>query len=267
MIKTEKIISRNNRRLVHARRVRDGKIPTQIFIEGRRLVEEALRSQIEIDECFIVEGFRAKELIATISARVVPMIEVSTRSFASIADTDQSQGIIVIAKRQQSRLEDIEFRLNSSSLPLVIFLKEINNPSNLGAILRTAEAAGVAGIIVSTNSADAFSPKALRSAMGSSFHLTVCENISFDGVLAWAIERNLVTTAADIAADETYTSLDWKKPRLLVFGSEAHGLTENELERVEQPVRIPMDNSVESLNIAVSSGIILFEAKRQNSSR
>lgn len=265
MIKTEKIISRDNRRLVLARRVRDGKVPTKIFVEGRRLIKEALRSKTEIDACFVVEGFREKEFVAEIGALIGTIVEVPTKLFASIADTDQSQGIIVLVKRPESGLEDIKFRLNSASLPLVILLNEINNPSNLGALLRTAEAAGVAGVIVSTNSADAFSPKALRSAMGASFRLPVCENVSFDDVLAWATALNLVTTGADISARESYINLDWKKPRLLVFGSEAHGLTENDLERIEQPIRIPMENGVESLNIAVSAGIILFEAKRQNS--
>ena len=192
------------------------------------------------------------------------IVELPDKIFRSIADTEQPQGIVLIAKRPKTSIENIESRITSALLPIVIFLKEINNPSNLGAILRTAEAAGVAGVIVSKNSADVFSPKALRGAMGASFRLPVWDNAGFDEVLRWA-KRKLVTTAADVSVSAGYTQIDWKTPRLLIFGSEAHGLNPSELEQINEMITIPMENAVESLNLAVSAGIILFEAKRQNS--
>ena len=146
---------------------------------------------------------------------------------------------------------------------MFLFLKEINNPSNLGAIVRTAEAAGAIGVIVSKGSADVFSPKALRSAMGSSFRLPVWENAEFSEVLGWAKVHDLVTVAADILGTSSYTDIDWRIPSLLIFGSEAHGLGELELAAIDKTVLIPMENGVESLNLAVSAGIILFEARRQ----
>jgi len=145
----------------------------------------------------------------------------------------------------------------------VLFLSEINNPSNLGAILRTAEAVGVNGVIISENSADAFSAKSARSAMGANFRLTVRENANLKDVLLWAKKKNLVTTAADINTKNAYTQIDWKIPRLLIFGSEAHGLSVEDLKMIEEAIYVPMENGVESLNLAVSCGIILFEAKRQ----
>src|SRR5258708_36336930 len=99
--------------------------------------------------------------------------------------------------------------------------------------------------------------------MGASFRLRVWENADFNEVLAWVKEGNLTTTAADIAAKNSYSEIDWKKPRLLIFGSEARGLGDEKLKGIAEKIYIPMENSVESLNLAVSAGIILFEAKLQ----
>jgi len=257
-MKIEQIISRDNQRLVNARKVRDGKVPDKIFIEGRRLVEEALRSEIVSEECFFSEDFTDDGLRRAFRGRV---FEVPANIFTSIADTDHTQGIVVIAQRPATSSLNLE---QKTAMPLVVFLNEINNPSNLGAVIRTAEAAGVGGVMVSKNSADVFSPKALRAAMGSSFRLPYGDNVTFDEAINWAQNEGLTTTAADKRGKESYTSVDWKKPRLLIFGSEAHGLSDEQLTLVDETISIPMTHTVESLNLAVSAGVILFEAKRQN---
>jgi RNA methyltransferase, TrmH family len=265
MKKIETITARDNRRLVHARKVRDGKAAGQIFIEGRRLVFEALRSDIEINECFVTEGFGDHELLKAVADSVEVVTAVSERIFDSITDTKQSQGIVLLAKRPEASLKSIEEGLRSSSLPIVVFLKEVNNPSNLGAVLRTAEAVGIAGVIVSNNSADIYSPKSIRAAMGAGFRMTVVEETDLTKAVSWAKEQGLTVTATDTSALDSYTETNWKKPRLLIFGSEAHGLDDDELSAVDERIKIPMATSVESLNLAVSAGIILFEARRQNS--
>ena len=99
--------------------------------------------------------------------------------------------------------------------------------------------------------------------MGSAFRLPIVEKQTFDEAIEWARSQGLVTTAADISGSQSYTDIDWTTPRLIVFGSEAHGLEERELAIIDEKIIIPMENEVESLNLAVSSGIILFVAKRQ----
>jgi len=262
MNEIEKISSRDNQRLVNARKVRDGRGDGQIFIEGKRLVTEALRSGIEIEECHFKSEFDDEDLLYAVADRAKNTFELSTKLFDSIADTKSPQGIILIAKRPVSDAGAIESKLGTG-LPIVLFLKEINNPSNLGAILRTGQAAGVAGVIVSTGSADVYSAKAIRAAMGASFRLPVWEGVTFDAALDWARERGLATVAADISGGTSYADADWRKPSLLIFGSEAHGLSVEELASVDQKILIPMADGVESLNLAVSAGIILFEARRQ----
>lgn len=268
MGKTEKITSRDNKRVKLARRVRDGKSPDLIFVEGVRLAEEALRSRLPVLECFVTRKFEKTErgsvLRAAVAADGVSICELPTDIFNSIADTEQPQGIILICERPGTSRSDLEarFRLDPAEPPVVLLLHQTNNPSNLGAIFRTAEAAGVAAIIVSVNSSDVFSPKALRGAMGSSLRLPVWTGAGYQEALNWASNRRMVTTAADICGGIKYTDINWSVPRLLVFGSEASGLDQPHLERVDEKIFIPMANDVESLNLAVSCGVILFEARR-----
>ena len=269
MKELSKISSRDNAKLAMARKVRDGKIGDQIFIEGLRLAEETLRSGLGVIECFVTPAFgeseRGRELIEELKARNVLISEVAGNLFRNVADTSNSQGIILIGERPDNGMASIEEQINSGSSALVIFLNEINDPSNLGAVFRTAEAAGAAGIIISRNSVNVFSPKALRSAMGASLRVPVWENADLAKVMPWSRGHGLRTTAADTRAEIEYTQVDWNQPRLVIFGSEAHGLSREVLEMVDEVMLIPMQNGVESLNLAVSAGIILFEAVRQRS--
>ena len=264
-----KISSRDNAKLVTARKVRDCKVDDLIFIEGLRLAEETTRSGLGVIGCFITPAFgeneRGRELIEELKARNVPVSEVTENLFRTISDTSNSQGIILICESPDNGYASIEEKITVGSSALVIFLNEINDPSNLGAVFRTAEAAGAAGIIISKNSANVFSPKALRSAMGASLRLPVWENADLAEVIAWSRGHGLRTTAADTSAEIEYTKVDWNQRRLVLFGSEAHGLSREVLEMVDEVMLIPMQNGVESLNLGVSAGIILFEAVRQRS--
>ena len=263
-----KITSRENPKLKLARKVRDGREKNLIFVEGRRLAEEVLRSKIKISEVFVSESFhetgRSEDLIKAFRSQNHSINEVAEKLFPSVADTKTSQGIILICEKPATAKADFEARLalEKFKLPIVVLLHEINNPSNLGAILRTVEAVDAAGVVATKSSADVFSPKALRASMGAALRLNLWTNADFEGALSWAHTKNLISTAADVNARQSYTEIDWKKPRLLVFGSEAHGLSEEEFKKIDESLVIPMENEVESLNLAVSCGIILFEARR-----
>ncbi len=264
-----KITSRDNTKLKQARRVRAGEVNNLIFVEGLRLAEEALRSDLIIEEVFINENFtkneRSRYFLENISTKGISTVEVSENIFGSIVDTKNSQGIILIAQKPETGKSKIEASLvlQEQKLQLVVLLHRINNPSNLGAILRTTEAVGAAGVITTKDSTDVFSPKSLRGAMGAGFRLPIWTGADFVEVLNWSRRMNLISVAADVRAEKSYLEIDWKLPHLLIFGSEAHGLNESELTEIEEDLKIPMENEVESLNLAVSTGVILFEAKRQ----
>ena len=262
----QKITSRDNQKLKFARKARDGKEKDAIFVEGVRLTEELLRSDLKIFEGFVSESFSKNNLetLIAISKKSDNLSEIPDKIFTTLSDTKTSQGIILIAEKPACGKDKIEKKLdrNFENFPFLLLLHRINNPSNLGAILRTCEAVGIEGVILTENSADVFSPKSLRSAMGAAFRLNFWTDAGFDEVLAWARAKNLTTVCADINAKKSFWEVDWIKPTLLIFGSEAHGLTQEECDKIDESVYIPMDNDVESLNLAVSGGIILFEAKR-----
>lgn len=256
---SESITSRDNPKIKAAIRVREMREPGLIFIEGMRLAEEAIKSGLNIRETFFTEKFSQSERGAELLKLTKDPIEVSEKLFTSIADTKQSQGIILIAEGPKNGREQIEL----SNKHLLLLLHEINNPANLGAILRTAEAAGVVGVILTKTSADAFSPKALRGSMGASLRLPIWVDVEFQEAIEWAKANGIKTTASDISGNKNYTDTDWDRPKLLIFGSEAHGLSAEELALIDEAIMIPMENNVESLNIGVAAGIILFEAKKQ----
>lgn len=261
------ISSRDNSRLKFARRVRDGREPQLMFIEGRRLCRDAVASPIDVVEAFVTGSFIASDpkFIELLRQRDIDVFTISEDLLCSIADTRSPQGVILVARRPaRASIDDILKR--SSDLPAAVYLFEVNDPSNVGAVARTAEAAGAAGFATSGGSADLFSPKALRASMGSAFRLPVAFT-SHSEAIQKARSFGRIVTAVDLSGTCRYTEIDWSLPRLLIFGSEAAGLPEDVLASTDEIISIPMSGGVESLNLAVSCGIVLFEAKRRSTER
>ncbi len=260
-----KITSRDNSLLRHARAVRDGKIDESIFIEGLRLCEEALRSGLRLEAVISSDHLskkdRAAKLIDKLESQSEKSALVSEKLLESISYTRTPQGIVVIAARPTTG-ED-EFTERQPSKPLLVVLHGLNNPVNVGAILRTAEAAGATGVITTANTADPFSPKALRGAMGSAFRLPIWSNGKYPTVLEWCRKQSIQTICADAEASHSYTAIDWQRPSALIVGPESTGLSAEEMKLADIAARIPMKGSTESLNVAVAAGIFLYEANRQ----
>lgn len=261
MLEIKRITSRENRRVVRARRIRDGREPAWIFIEGKRLAREAISSGLEIDECFVVEDLGDTKLLDLLEKNGIEISELPRDLMRSISATEQPQGIILIARRPSHR--NFDLRTDGHAVPVYVYLHEVNNPSNLGAVLRCVEASGAAGVFVSANSADVYSPKALRSSMGSAFRMNIAENVILSDVITMARQAGLGCLAVDASGSGSYLEIDWRQPHLLVFGSEAHGLSDDQLRSIGRSINIPMEQPVESLNLAVAAGVVLFEAKRR----
>lgn len=259
------ITSRDNSLLRQVRAVRDAKIDELIFIEGLRLCEEALRSNLEIEVVVVSEELLRKEraaaAIAELSRVSKRVASVSEKLLASVSYTKTPQGIIVLAQRPAASEERLTASLNAN--PLLVVLHQINNPVNVGAILRTAEAAGATGLIATKNTSDPFSPKSLRGAMGSAFRLPIWSGLTFMEVIEWCNRRGVISICADAEAKTSYTDIDWTGPSALVLGPESAGFTNEELDSAERRVSIPMKGAAESLNVSVAAGVLLFEAARQ----
>ena len=259
------ITSRDNSLLRQARAVRDGKAEELIFIEGLRLCEEALRSGLMLEAAIFSDEIARKEKAAPVIAELTRVCErvasVSEKLLESISYTKTPQGIIVLARRPdttQARLSE-----TMKGIPLVLVMHQINNPVNVGAILRTAEAAGATGAIATSNTTDPFSPKALRGAMGSAFRLPIWNGASYREAIDWCDSRDIFSVCADARASSNYTDVDWHRPSALILGPESAGLAPEEISAASETVRIPMQGLVESLNVSVAAGILLYEAVRQ----
>ena len=259
------ITSRDNSLLRQARSVRDGKVQDQIFIEGLRLAEEALDSGLEIDAVIFSEEIARKERAAGV---IHQLSKVSTRSASvseklleSISYTKTPQGIVLVAARPSDTVDRLNADLDSK--PLFVVLHQINDPVNVGAILRTAEAAGVSGIIATKHTSDPFSAKSLRGAMGSAFRLPVWYAQEYSEVIEWCKNHGIESVCADASASTAHTEVDWRKSTALILGPESTGLSEDEIAMGTTGVKISMHGDVESLNVSVAAGILLFEAARQ----
>jgi TrmH family RNA methyltransferase len=261
----EIITSRDNSLLRHVRAVRDGRVDDLIFVEGMRLCEEALTSGLKIhavvfsDE--IAQKVKPAELIAKLATACDRLVCVSEKLLAYISYSKTAQGILLLATRPDASEAQLANRQTETSL--IVIMHRITNPVNVGAILRTSEATGATGAIATENATDPFSPKALRGAMGAAFRLPVWYRPSYAQALEWCAARGIKTVCADLDAQKGYTEFDWTGPSALILGPETAGLSNAEIAAADDGVRIPMREPVESLNVSVATGVLLYEAARQ----
>ncbi|MDT7542889.1 MAG: methyltransferase, TrmH family [Acidobacteriota bacterium] len=259
------INSRQNSLARRARAVRERDVEGLIFVEGLRLCEEAARSRLYVEDILFTEKFasdergaRLLEELRRVGARAA---EVSEDVLDFVADTKTPQGIVLLANGPAC--DAVTFESSLTREPLVVVMHGINNAANAGAMLRVAEAAGAAGVVATQGTADLLSPKALRSAMGSAFRLPIWSGASFHEVIEWCHVREIETVSTDLDAKQSHTEHDWHGAHAIICGAEAGGLASEEIAQTNARVRIPMREPVESLNVAVALGVVLYEAARQ----
>ena len=257
------LTSTSNRHLKAARHVRDGGDRERIFVEGERLVRDCLTAGLAIERVFHApEGelsANAVSLVKTLQTRTSEIFPTEPRLLASLADTVNTQGLIVIARRPDT--DALLFWERLSAHPLLVALDRLQDPGNVGTLLRTCEAAGAHGVITLNGTADPWSPKALRASMGSAFRLPLLTRQTPNEVLAAAHTHGLQPVATAVSAGSLpYRQYDWTAPTLLLLGNEGHGLSPELLAACPQSIHIPIHPSVESLNVASAAAVMLFQA-------
>ncbi len=259
----ETITGRSNQHLKFARRVRGNNVDGKFLVEGKRLAEELLHSEIRVEAVFVTQEFASsnKELVDRFDENDAGIFLLSENLLESISDTKSPQGISLLCDTPRLTLEDLDNIVGTAQNSIVLLLHRINNPGNLGAVLRSAEAFGVTGAVVTENSANAFSPAAVRGSMGSVFRLPVIGDVDFASALDWARKAGLSTVCADVNGDTKLDRMAWQTKTMIVFGSEAHGLEESERKEIDQSFKINIQEPVESLNLAVAAGIVLYSAR------
>lgn len=234
----------------------------RIALEGSHLVTEAIRSELKI-EALLVSASGEKHLTELQSQldHSTHILHTSDKLFASVADTETPQGIAALARAPESKLEDMLI-----VDPLVIVLVAAQNPGNVGAILRSAEAFGATGAIATRGTAHPYSPKALRASSGSSLRLPVIADLAAPIALTQLHVSGLQILAASSsrnAAAKRPDELDLRAPFALLIGNEGTGLPPEVERSADALVRIQLAESVDSLNAAVAASLILYEAARQ----
>jgi TrmH family RNA methyltransferase len=230
-------------------------------LEGVKLVQEALDAGVAIVECAV-----SPDLLAGPHSALVTRLEdggAAVRVLApdvlgALSEAETSQGILAVAQRPAFD-EDRMFR----GTPLIVVGVGIQNPGNVGALLRAAEAAGATGAYLTAGSADTMSWKALRGSMGSAFRLPHVSGLEAADVLGRLAARGVTTIAAVASGGERFDAMDFTGPAAFLLGNEGTGLPDVVAARAGRRAAIPMAAPVESLNVAVSAGILLFEAARQ----
>lgn len=260
----ETITSRKNPLAQRARAARDGRERESVFVEGVRLCEEALGASVEFELVlytrFLAADARGASLLERLRGACRAAQAVSEDVLESVSDTKTPQGVVALARRPETGRGVVE---RAAGVPLVVVVHKANNPSNAGAMLRVAEAAGATGVVLTKGSTDPLSAKALRGSMGSALRLPLWTGATFEEALGWCAGREIRPVCTAAWAPAAHTEVDWRTPRAVVVGPEAGGLSEEEARAAAECVRIPMRAPVESLNVATALAVVLYEAARQ----
>jgi len=264
----EKITSLQNPRvknIIHLSKASERQKQNLIVVEGFREINMAYTAGFEIKELYffgeVNRHHGIEDLLQQLSSKV-KLTEVTKAVFEKIAYRENSDGLIALAVPKYKKVEE----LTLSKKPLLLVLESIEKPGNLGAILRTADAAAIDGIIVCDPRTDIYNPNVIRSSLGCIFTQQVLTCTSIEAI-EFLKANNIKSYAAALTATHFYHETDFTGPSAIIMGSESQGLSEIWLNNADQKIKIPMGGRVDSLNVASSSAILVFEAKRQRNFR
>ena len=252
------ITSSKNEKFKHFKALKQKKARAEFnlyTVEGIKSVMEALEYCENIDCLVVAQEFYENSDFPYPDD--IDLYVISTEIFPTLSTTENSQGIIVVIRI----CENTDFSLDTSKP--YIYCDHLQDPGNLGTIIRTADAAGFGGVLLSDECVDLYNPKTVRSSMGSFFHINKLENITVNEIKDFK-ERGFLIVCG-VLSDNTinYTDADFTKPVIIVIGNEANGITDEILSLSDITIKIPISGNAESLNAAVAAAIIMYEVNRQ----
>lgn len=227
------------------------------IVEGMKELSLALGAGFDIKTVFYCKEFsKNRELPVGIKDDLV--LEVDAKVFKKIAYRENPDGFLALVKKKYLKLEDIELKKN----PLIIILESVEKPGNLGAILRSADAASVDALLICDPRTDIYNTNVIRASLGTVFtkQVVACTN---EEALEWLKKNKIKSFAATPDTDKIYTKVDFKKGSAIIIGTEHEGLSAEWLKRADEKIKIPMMGKIDSLNASVSAAIMVFEAVRQ----
>ena len=225
-------------------------------IEGEKFIEEIAAGWEKVSVICSESYVKSKPGAA---GRHAAVLVVKDSLFGRISETKNPQGVMAVCRKKCFDPDAVFGRAGA----LLIYAEEINDPGNLGTIIRTAHACGACGVFTSDNSADAYNPKVLRASAGSFFHIPVFERQSLNSFAEKCAAKKIKITAADTGGRESPYEIDFTKNTAIMIGNEARGLSREAVCTADHLVRIPMPGGAESLNASVACAVLLYEATRQ----
>jgi TrmH family RNA methyltransferase len=259
------IASPSNPRIKATARLRDRRqrdATGLTLVDGTREVRRALEAGVRVVEAYVCEpllaGEDARAALDALRSRDIPTTSTTQAAFAKIAFGDRADGMIAVVRIPSMRLDDLALPAE----PLVVVLEGVEKPGNLGAVLRSADGAGVDALIAASPRTDLMNPNAIRASAGTIFSVPIA-SAPTDEVITWLQRRMIPIVATLVDADTLYTDADLTGPLAVVFGSEAAGLTAAWRTEGITGVRLPMRGIADSLNVSISAAVVLYEARRQ----
>lgn len=250
------------KRLVTLRKKRKARDDEHVFlVEGVRMFKEAppaLLREIYVTESFYEKEKKLTDLMAEKSGAAPEVL--ADHVFAYVSDTKTPQGVLCVVGQGHT---EQKVQIKTGQAPFLLLLDNLQDPGNMGTIMRTAEAAGVTGIIMSRDCVDVYNPKTIRSTMGSIYRMPFryVEDVE-QAVLAMK-EQGIRTYAAHLQGEFSYEEGDYTGPSAFFIGNEGNGLRKEVAELADIYIKIPMQGQVESLNAAIAATVLMFEAGRQ----
>jgi TrmH family RNA methyltransferase len=231
-----------------------------IIVDGLREIILAKEAGVEIIDIFYCPLLTNKGLNDFSNIESEKIIEVSEAVFKKICYKESPDGFLALIKRPEINLKEIKLSKN----PILVILEAVEKPGNLGAIIRTAYAAGVEAVIINSGQTDIYNPNVIRASEGLIFRQVVF-SLSFKETIKFLKTNKIKSLAAGTKGSVDYLKADYKKACAIVLGSEDKGLSDQWLKEADQIIKINMKKGVDSLNVSVSAAIIIFEALRQKS--
>jgi TrmH family RNA methyltransferase len=231
-------------------------------IEGTKEIRLAYEAGYKIGNLFFCEELISVKEVQELVGSSPMLIPVARDVFEKIAIRENSGGVVAVAEQKVHRLGDLKL----SASPLLLILEAVEKPGNLGAILRTADAAGVDAVIICDPQTDFYNPNVIRSSVGCVFTTQIASAESAE-TIQWLKERNTAIYCTYLQASQPYQDVNYKVPCAIVMGTEATGLSDIWVKNSSSNIIIPMQGKIDSMNVSTAAAVVVFEARRQRGFR
>ncbi|RSK39387.1 TrmH family RNA methyltransferase [Mangrovimonas spongiae] len=231
----------------------------QFLIEGKRELSLAIKGGYTIETVLFYPDLFSESEAKSLERNGIEIIEISQDVFQKLAHRSTTEGVIAVAKTKSHQLHDI---ILNNTTPLILVAEAPEKPGNIGALLRTADAANVDAVIIANPKTDLYNPNIIRSSVGCVFTKPIATGTTSE-ILSFLKQNGIHIFCAALQASQDYHKQDYTNPTAIVVGTEATGLSDDWLQHSTQNIIIPMQGNIDSMNVSVAAGILIFEAVRQ----